>query len=30
MLVSFSLLSLGMEWNVIQPEGKGGKVNQFP
>jgi hypothetical protein len=28
--VSFSLLELGMWWNVIQPEIKGCEVAQFP
>jgi hypothetical protein len=30
MSVSFSLLTLGMEWNIIQREGKGGQFTQFP
>jgi hypothetical protein len=29
MSVSFLLLELVMEWNDIQPEGKGGKITQF-
>jgi hypothetical protein len=29
MSVSFSLLKLEMEWNMIQPEFKGGEVAQF-
>jgi hypothetical protein len=30
MSVSLLLLSLDVEWNVIQPELKGGEVTQFP
>jgi hypothetical protein len=30
MSVSFSLLFLGMKWNLIQPEVKGAEVAKFP